>query len=190
MPDILASLRKYARGEINENVLGADLANDDITDLENDDEFMADVLEECVGMILSMEILGESAQLMDEATQEAFQKVTEYLSAQGVISEAAGNRANMRNPKVTYIRMSLKDQLLRLKSIIVLKIARKKGDPAYKKFKIGQKIKKENKAKMDAKYGTQAEKLARRMVQSMRKRGKVNAIVDDAQKKAGTKKAA
>jgi len=193
MADMLKNLRAFARGQINESELEFDPDiddDDDELDLENDDEFVSEVLEECIGVMLSMAVLGETAGNIDEATQEAFEKVTQYLAAQGVISESAAATITTKNPKVSFVRLSLKDQLARLKSMIVLKLARKADSKFFKKYKIGQKIKKENMAKMQEKYGGLADRLSKRLFRALRKRGKVAAIVDDSKEKHGLKKSA
>ena len=181
----LKNLRAFATGNISESAFRAEGTEADAYDFENDEVFMQECMNACLGTMLSMEILGESADAMDEATKDAFITVHNYLVGQGVISEAA--TVNLNNPKVTFVKMSRKAQMNRLTSIITLKMARKAGSPNFKKYKIGMKIKKENMAKMKEKYGKQAEKLAQKLMRSMSKRGKVAAVVDNAKAKAGKK---
>ena len=194
MPDIMSSLRAFARGNIDSELLESSMVDSDaqVEELENDQEFMDELMQECIGTILSMEILGEAADRIDAAIQEACDKTTEYLIAQGVLSEAAGAKTvNYNDKKRSFMRLSLSDRLNWLRSMAVLTIARRKGDSAYKKFKLGQRIKKENMAKMVKKFGAAADKLAKKMIKKFKQpNGRVTTIISDAKTKAGTKKAA
>ena len=186
MFDILKDMRAFANRELSESAFKAETMANSGYDFENDEEFMQECVSACLGTFLSMEILGEAADAMDEATKDAFIKVQDYLVGQGVITEAA--TVNINNPKVNFVKLSRKAQLSRLTSIITLKMARKAGSPNFKKYKIGMRIKKENMNAMREKYGKQAEKLAQKVMRSRSKRGKVAAVVDNAKSKAGTKK--
>ena len=94
---------------------------------------------------------------------------------------------NINNPKVTFVKMSKKAQIERLKTIISLKMARKANDPKYRKYKVGAKIKKSNLLDIKTKYGTKAEKLAVKLWRQNQKNRKSNSVVKE---KAATKKAA
>lgn len=143
--------------------------------LEEDEAFLQECTAACLPTFIQMELM-ENAEAMDEAVVDAFHKVHDYMVGQGYLTEAA---VNLNNPKVSVVKLSKESQIKRLKAIITLKMARKNNDPKYKKYKLGAKVKKENMAEMDKKYGTKAEKLARKLYEKNRKNRKVAAVVKE-----------
>ena len=111
--------------------------------------------------------------------KEAFLKVRDYFIGQGLMSEAA---ISINNPKVNYVRLNKQAQMKRLTSIISLKMARKDKIKAFSKYKLGQKIKKENMAIILQRYSSKAERIARKLMNNM-KHGKPSAVVDSKKKK-------
>lgn len=183
MSGILSNLRKYAAGSINESTLRDNLAPDEGYDFEADDQFMQECMGACLPTILQMELMDESAvEAMDEDVKDAFVRVQNYLVENGLMDETS--TVPITNPKITMVRMSKEAQKHRLTAIIALKMARKENSKAYKKYKLGQKIKKENFLQIMNKNGAKAERLAKKLLQKAKK-GKVGAVVE--QKKAGKK---
>lgn len=183
MSGILSNLRKYAAGSINESTLRDNLAPDTGYDFEADDQFMQECMGACLPTILQMELMDEAAaEAMDEDVKDAFVRVQNYLVENGLMDEAS--TVPITNPKITMVRMSKEAQKHRLTAIIALKMARKENSKAYKKYKLGQKIKKENFLQIMNKNGAKAERLAKKLLQKAKK-GKVGAVVE--QKKASKK---
>ena len=69
-----------------------------------------------------------------------------------------------------------------MSTIITLKMGRKANHKAYKKYKLGQKIKKANMAELRRVFGEKAERLAKKLFQRTSQSGKVAAVVDKAKK--------
>ena len=168
-----------------ESIEAEGVTNEDIADYEEDADFMQECAEDTLGLIVQGMMMGEYADRMDEATQSAIQQVKTYLVGQGVIDEAATVR--ITNPKINVVHLSKMAQIKRLTTIITLKMARKAGHKAYKKYKLGQKIKKENMAIMRKIYGNKAERLAKKLWAKNQKSAKVNAVVASEKEKGGQK---
>lgn len=177
MADFLKNLRAFANGQINESALQVE--DTEGYDFENDEEFIQECMTACLPQMIQMELMDESANELDEDVKEAFLKVRDYFVGQGLMSEAA---MSINNPKVTFVRMSRQAQIKRLTSIISLKMARKDKIKAFSKYKLGQKIKKENMAIILQRYSSRAERIARKLVNSM-KHGKPAAVVESKKKK-------
>ena len=148
--------------------------NEDELDLENDEQFIQECMSACLPTFIQMELL-ENADTLDEDVKDAFIKVQDYMVGQGWLSEAA--TMNLNNPKVTVVKLSKESQIKRLKTIIALKMARKQNDQKYKKYKVGAKIKKTNLQEIINRYGSKAERLARRLYEKNKKNRKMNAVV-------------
>ena len=177
----LSDLRKYAAGEMDEAALQAGLVEDvDISEYENDAAFMESVEMMCMPTMLQMMILGESCENLDEDVAEAFQKVQNYLIGQGAISEAAAVHIN--NPKINVVHLNKQAQINRLSTIITLKMARNANHKSYRKYKIGQKIRKDNMAEMKKLYGPKADRLAKKLWARTAKNNKVAAVTEKAKK--------
>ena len=181
MFDILKDMRAFANRELSESAFKAETMADSGYDFENDEEFMQECMSACLGTMLSMEILGESADELDEATKEAFIKVNDYLIGQGVITEAA--TVNLNNPKVNFVKLSRKAQLSRLTSIITLKMARKAGMKQYTKYKIAVKMKRANMEEMRKRFGDKAERLAKKVYEQTKRNAKAQSVVASKKKK-------
>lgn len=177
MADFLKNLRAFANGQINESALQVE--DTEGYDFENDEEFIQECMTACLPQMIQMELMDESADELDEDVKEAFLKVRDYFVGQGMMSEAA---ISVNNPKVTFVRLSKASQIKRLTSIISLKMARKDKIKAYSKYKLGQKIKKENMAIILQRYGSKAERIAKKLVNNM-KHGKPAAVVESKKKK-------
>ena len=121
-------------------------------------------------------ILGETADELDESVKNAVLTLQDYFVGQGMISEAA--TVSISNPKINIVRMNKQAQIKRLTSIITLKMGRKANHKAYKKYKLGQKIKKTNMEELRKLYGAKAERLAKKLWARTKKSGKVAAVVD------------
>lgn len=179
MANVIKSLRDFANGIIDESALNA---NDeaDVLELENDEEFMQECMALCIGTILQSEIMDESAERLDEATRDAFIKVQEYMVGQGMLSESA---VTISNPKINVVHLNKEAQINRLRKILILKMARKDNSKNYKKYKLGQQLKKTNMFDMDKRYGNKAAILAKKLWAKTKKSGKITAVVDS--KKSG-----
>lgn len=149
-------------------------------DLEEDKEFVQECVSACLPTFIQMELM-ENADQLDEDVKTAFLKVQDYMVGQGYINEAT---VNLNNPKVTVVKLSKQSQIARLKTIIALKMARKVNDPKYKKYKIGAKIKKENLANILQKYGSKAEKMAKKLYDQNKKNHKMNSVVKEVKGKS------
>lgn len=186
MSNVLNAMRDFAAGKINESVLRGQVAEtntDSGYDFENDEMFMQECADACVPLIIEDMLMDESSlENLEEDVREAFLRVKGYLVENGVMSEAT---VSLSNPKVTVVKMSKAARKNRLTSIIALKMARKDNSNAYKKYKLGQRIKKENFSTIMSKYGAKAERLANKLIMKTKK-GKVGAVVEA--KKAEKKK--
>lgn len=197
MSNMLQSLREFARGEITQDQFNEAYMTDrkdyealDTVAYEDDPEFVKECNEACLPTFLMMELMENAYDIdldvMDEEVSDAFMKVHDYMVGQGLISEAS---VNLNNPKITFVKMSKKAQIERLKTIISLKMARKANDPKYKKYKLGAKIKKTNLTDIKNKYGQRAQKLAIKLWNQNKKNRKANAIIaDKSSKKKASKK--
>lgn len=183
--NLLGSLRAFSKGQMNESTLQENLNgnDDDINELLEDSEFMQECMAVAIPMFIQTELL-ENAINLDEDVKEAFLKVQDFLAGQGIISEAA--TVSLTNPKINVVRLNKQSQIKRLTTIISLKLARRDNTKSYKKYKLGQKIKKENLAEITKRYGQKAERLAKKLWQKSQKNGKVAAVVEA--KKEETKK--
>lgn len=176
----ISSLRAYSKGAISESTLRESITPNEGYDFENDEIFMQECMGACLPTILQMELMDEdAAEAMDEDVKDAFLKVQNYLVENGMMDEAS--TIPITNPKITVVHMGREAQKKRLTSIIALKMARKENSKNYKKYKLGQKIKKENFGAILGKYGSKAERLAKKLI-AKSKNGKVGAVVE--QKKA------
>ena len=181
MPNMLKNLHDLATGRINEDTYNAITTEDpdDLSQYEEDEEFMQECMAYVVPAMMQAEILGESS---DEAIIEAYLACQNYLVGQGIISEAAS--VPMTNPKINVVRLNKAAQINRLTTIITLKMARRDNAKSYQKYKLGQKIKKTNMEEMRKRYGAKAERLAKKLYQKAKKPGKVAAVVDTAKEHA------
>lgn len=177
----LKTLRQYATGKINESTMqAANVTDDDIAEYENDPKFMQECAAMCMPTMLSMmmdESMNDVFASMDEATAAAFVAVQNYLVGQGVLSEAA--TVSISNPKLNVVHLNKQAQISRLTTILTLKMGRKANHKAYKKYKMGQKIKKENMEALRKLFGAKAERLAKKLWAKTRKNNKVAAVVED-----------
>ena len=186
----LKALRDYSTGAIDESALIREsVTDDDISAYERDEAFMAECTAACLPLITQTMIIDEDAQsVLDEETRDAYFELQNYLVGQGAISEAATVRIN--NPRINVVHLSKEAQIKRLASIITLKMGRRANSKFYKKYKIGQRIRKTNRKELDKLYGAKATRLAKKLFLQLQKKPKVAAIVDDAKGsvKAKTKK--
>lgn len=174
---LLGSLRAFSKGQMNESTLQENLTdtNDNIDELLEDTEFMQECMSVAIPMFIQTELL-ENAINLDEDVKDAFLKVQDFLAGQGIIAEAA--TVSLTNPKINVVRLNKQSQIKRLTTIISLKLARRDNTKSYKKYKLGQKIKKENLAEINKRYGQKAERLARKLWQQTQKNSKVAAVVE------------
>lgn len=174
----LSNLRAFAAGKLDESAL-MQTSSKDTYDFEGDAEFMQECMTACAPMILQSMIMDESAEAMDEATKDAFLKVQSYMVGQGLISEAS---APAINPKLNVVHLNKQAQLHRLSTILTLKMARKAKSKNFTKYKIGQKIKKTNMEEMRKRYGAQADRLAKKLYEQLKKNAKATAVVAEKKK--------
>lgn len=177
----LSNLRAFAQGSMTESALRENTGVDPEYDFENDQEFMQECMETCLPTMMQMMIMDESFEALDEATKDAFIKVSDYMVGQGLISEAA--TVSLTNPKINVVRLNKQAQINRLTAIITLKMARKAKSKNYTKYKMGQKIKKTNMEEMTKKYGAKAERLAKKLYQQMKKNPKAAAVAEEKKNK-------
>lgn len=176
------NLRQVSAGTLSESVLQSsaqsadDVTDEDIAMYENDTAFMQECTEDCMALMIQGMILGETADELDESVKNAVLTLQDYFIGQGMISEAA--TVSISNPKINIVRMNKQAQIKRLTSIITLKMGRKANHKAYKKYKLGQKIKKTNMEELRKLYGAKAERLAKKLWARTKKSGKVAAVVD------------
>ncbi|MCM1531905.1 MAG: hypothetical protein NC114_06495 [Ruminococcus flavefaciens] len=180
--NLMETLRGIATGSLNEDALQSvqpdqtPVTDDDIAEYENDQAFMQECTADLMGLMIQGMILGESADELDEGVKNAVLTLQDYFVGQGLIDEAA--TVSISNPKINVVHLNKQAQIKRLSTIITLKMGRKAGHKAYKKYKLGQKIKKTNMEEMRRIYGAKAERLAKKLWQKTRKSGKVAAVVD------------
>ena len=157
------------------------LQNETVTDADieeylNDETFMQECMGACMPTMLQMMLMDESADRLDENVRDAFITVHSYLAGQGIISEASAVHIN--NPRINVVHLSKQAQINRLTSIITLKMGRKANHKAYKKYKLGQQIKKKNMEELRKLYGAKAERLAKKLWLKSAKSAKVTATVE------------
>lgn len=191
---LIESLRNYAAGKIDESTLQDAMTpvDDDISEYEADEKFMQECYGDCAAAILQSMILenalmdDEELEGMDESVKQAFVTLQEYFVGQGMMDEAAS--VKISNPKINVVHLNKQAQINRLSTIITLKMGRKANHKAYKKYKMGQKIKKTNLEQLKKLYGAKAERLAKKLWAKTRKSGKVAAVVDQKSRNVGRKK--
>lgn len=177
------TIRGVATGSLNESALQnvqSATGNDDISEYENDEQFMQECTADLMAMMIQGMILGESADQLDQSVQGAVATLQDYFVGQGLIDEAATVRIS--NPKLNVFHLNKQAQINRMSTIITLKMGRKANHKAYKKYKLGQKIKKANMAELRRVFGEKAERLAKKLFQRTSQSGKVAAVVDKAKK--------
>lgn len=176
----LSKMREYAKGILDESALKA--PEDDSFDLE-DQEFMQECAALAMPLILESEILSEATEKFGEIVNEAYQDLFTYMQGQGLINEAM----NISNPRINYVRLNRDSQINRLTKIVTLKLARKTNDKSYKKFKIAHALKKKSMGEMMKKYGSKAERLAKKLWADSKKHSKITAVIDAKKDKASGK---
>ena len=102
----------------------------------------------------------------------------QYLIGQGLMDEASA--IHISNPKLNVVHLNKQAQINRMRSIIILKMGRKSNDKAYKKYKLGQKIKKANMEELRKKFGAKADRLAKKLWARTQKSAKIATVVDKA----------
>lgn len=180
----LQTLRDVATGTLNEDALQSiqgQNTDDNIDEYEKDEKFMQECTADTMALMIQGMILGESADELDEAVKNAVLTLQDYFVGQGMIDEAA--TVTISNPKLNVVHLNKQAQIKRLSTIITLKMGRKANHKAYKKYKIGQKIKKTNMEELRRVYGAKAERLAKKLWQRTSKSGKVAAVVEKNTKK-------
>ena len=130
---------------LDEGVIADMLDEDvDLVDYLNDETFM----QECAAFAVPLAIetmMYENItdpEVFDESVSNALGTIYNYMVGQGILSEAS---AMHFNPKMNIVHMSKGAQISRLTSMVAINMGRKNNDRAFKKFRIGAKIKKENK---------------------------------------------
>lgn len=183
---IMSQIRQQMGVGLDENVLQNGSANDiDLQEYEQDEAFMQECMSACMPVMIQMMTMGESADTLDENVRQSFITVQDYLIGQGLISEASAVHIN--NPRINVVHLSKQAQINRLSSIITLKMARKANHKAYRKYKLGQQIKKKNMEEMKKLYGTKADRLAKKLWAKSARSAKVNATVEATKAKSGNK---
>ena len=178
MSNLIGSLRGLSEGTVDASAVQENFVTDaDIAEFENDQQFMDECYRAALPLIIEDMLLGETADTLDENVKEAVMRIQNYLVQQGVMTEAATIR--ITNPKVNVVHLSKQAQIRRLKTIITLKMGRKAKHRAYKKYKLGQKIKMTNRGILDQAFGAKAERLAKKMWQKIYKNKKTAAVVAD-----------
>lgn len=183
---VLSNIRNEMDGALDENVLQNETVSDaDLDEYLSDEAFMQECMGACMPTMLQMMLMDESADTLDESVKEAFITVQDYLIGQGIITEASAVHIN--NPRINVVHLSKQAQINRLTSIITLKMGRKANHKAYKKYKLGQQIKKKNMEEMRKLYGAKAERLAKKIWAKSAKSAKVNSTVAATKARNGQK---
>lgn len=186
--NFFGAIRGVATGTMNEDALQGvqfsdDVTNDDIGEYENDEQFMQECTADLMGTMIQDMLLGETFDQLDESVKNAVLTLQNYFVGQGLIDEAA--TVSLSNPKINVVRLNKQAQIKRLTTIITLKMGRKANHKAYKKYKLGQKIKKTNLEELRKVYGAKAERLAKKLYARIKKSGKVNAVIAQEKQKSG-----
>lgn len=182
----LKGVRDFASGVIDEAALEA-TTDTDLDDIEEDEEFIQECMALVVPTVIQTELIGESAcAALDEAAVECMQRLADFYVGQGMLSEAAA--VSITNPKVNFVRLNKEAQIKRLSKILTLKMARRDNQKSYKKYKIGQHLKKTNMAEMVKRYGTKADQLAKKLWAKTHKGNKLKATVSSKKETIKAKK--
>ena len=174
----LKNLRAFAYGEIDESAFNEIQSADEPFDLE-DEEYITECMGVAIRLYIQSELFNESAEELNAAVNETYDRLQNYLIGQGMINEASVTVHKNSN----LVFLSPKAQIERLKKIHVLKLARAAKTNDYKKFKIGANLKKISMQKMLKQFGNKAEKLAKQTWNKVSHNAKVNATVSNAKKK-------
>lgn len=173
----LKNLRAFAYGEIDESVFNEIQDADEPFDLE-DEEFITECMGIATQLYIQSELFSESAEELNAAVNETYDRLQNYLIGQGMINEASVTVHKNSN----FVLLSPKAQLERLKKIHVLNLARAQKSNDYTKFKIGANLKKTSMMKMVKQFGNRAEKLAKKSWKKISSDAKTNASIAKAKK--------
>ena len=155
---MLDALRDYAAGRIDESAYLSRTNGDPwgggdeyLGELEEDAEFMSECYDAALPLVLESMVLGDLPEDLDESVRDAIFTLQGYLIENGMLTEATAS--DLKNKRVSVVKMSIQAQINRLSTIICIKMGRKKKTKEYKKYKFALKIKKTNLAKMKSMFG-------------------------------------
>ena len=159
-------------------IMDESVMDEDLAEYEMDEDFMQECTQALMPSLIQ-EMMLESVidpDSLDENVKNAYFTLQNYFVQQGLISEAA--TISISNPKINVVRLNKAAQIKRLKTIITLKMGRKANHKAYKKYKLGQKIKMVNREELDRVFGAKAERLAKKLWLKTKKNAKVATVVE------------
>jgi hypothetical protein len=154
-----------------------DVDPDDYEPTEDELEIITETTKQMMPYIIADEIMQEAYNRcnVDSSYDDAMFELQDHLKEVNLLSESF----SMNNPKKNYVKLNKKALIERLRSIIILKMARKKKMKEYKKYKIGQKLRKTNFAKMELVLGNKAGMLAKKIMMS-KKKNRIPVIIQKA----------
>lgn len=169
----IKELRDFVDGDIDEAALREGMTDDaDIEEYLGDNQFMSECMEACLPVIVQTMMSDNIMEQLDEDVSAAVATLANYFAGQGIMNEASVTLNN----RVNVTHLSKAAQIKRLTAIITLKMARRANHRAYKKYKIGQRIKKANRLEMDKVFGNRAAKVAKKLWIATHKSGKAMTV--------------
>lgn len=165
----IKEMRDFVDGSIDEAALKEGLTDEtDIEEYLGDQNFMSECMDACLPIMVQTMMSDNIMAQLDEDVADAVVTLHDYFVGQGIMDEASVTVNN----RVNVTHLSKAAQIKRLTAIITLKMARRANHRAYKKYKIGQRIKKANRIEMDKIFGNRASKVAKKLWIATHKSGK------------------
>ena len=175
----IGMMRDFIEGKNDGTILTESISNQPDVFTEADEQRMNETLAEVMPFLIADDIILEAYEKGETVFQEAMTELQSYLKSNGLLSESFA----MSNPKKNYVRLNKMAIIERLRSILIIKLARKNNDKNYKKYKIGTKIKRNAFKAMDTRWGAKAGPMAKKIFQNKSKKNRIITVVDSAKKK-------
>lgn len=172
------SLRNFISGETDN--LNEAFDNPETMELSAEDEQLIDeTLREVMPILIADDIMLEAMESSEAIYNETMGTLESYLRSQDLLSESF----SMSNPKKNYVRLNKFAIIERLRSILILKLARKNKDKNFKKYKIGTKIKRSSFKNMETRYGAKAGMMAKKIYAKKNGRNRIVTVIQDSKAK-------
>lgn len=150
--------------------------DDDVILTDEDEELIQETLSEVMPYLIADEIMSEAYEKGELVFHESMTELEGFLKTNGLLDESF----SMKNPKKNFVRLNKKAILERLRSILIIKLARKNKDKNYKKYKIGTKIKRNSFKAMEDRWGAKATPMAKKAFAAKSKKSRISTVVDAA----------
>lgn len=178
----ISAMKDFIENRIDEKTLNESAFNkstDPDVFSEADEQLMNETLAEAMPFLIADDIIMEAYDKGEVIFQESMTELQSYLKSNGLLSESF----SMSNPKKNYVRLNRMAILERLRSILIIKLARKNNDKNYKKYKIGTKIKRNSFREMEKRWGAKATPMAKKIYQNKARKNKIVTVIDNSKAK-------